>query len=295
MKPMTRTLDTGKTEEFVYIPSKVYDNKILLENDPTYIDKLHAVGSKELVNAWLHGDWNAVEGAFFDNFSSTRHVLEPFKIPDHWTKFRSMDWGSAAPFSVGWWAEADGTSVNGTAWPRGTLFRIAEWYGARPDAQNEGIRLSNEEVAEGIKLRQQGDMPGYGALAGLHVQPGPADASIFSVLDGASWADDFAGHGVPWTRAVNAPGSRKAGWLKVRALLKASLQRPMEEEGVFIFDTCRDFIETVPVLPRDERDPEDADTHAEDHIADEFRYRVFRQEVVAVGPVAGGVRGVRWN
>jgi hypothetical protein len=41
---------------------------------------------------------------------------------------------------------------------------------------------------------------------------------------------------------------------------------------LYVFDTCRDFIRTVPVLGHDPQRPEDLDTHAEDHIADETRY-----------------------
>jgi hypothetical protein len=36
----------------------------------------------------------------------------------------------------------------------------------------------------------------------------------------------------------------------------------------------------VPVLPRDEKDPDDVDTEAEDHVADEARYRCRRPRVV---------------
>jgi hypothetical protein len=45
------------------------------------------------------GDWNAIEGAFFDCFLTSRHVVKPFAIPKDWTKFRAFDWGSASPFS----------------------------------------------------------------------------------------------------------------------------------------------------------------------------------------------------
>ena len=49
---------------------------------------------------------------------------------------------------------------------------------------------------------------------------------------------------------------------------------PRENPGLFVFDTCTAFIETLPVLPRDEKDMDDVDTDAEDHVADEVRYFV---------------------
>ena len=87
----------------MFIPSKVGDNRYLGED---YVQRLKASGSEELVRAWLDGDWNVVEGAFFDCWRTDRHVVDPFDIPRHWLRFRSMDWGSASPFSVGWWAVA---------------------------------------------------------------------------------------------------------------------------------------------------------------------------------------------
>ncbi|MFX8203625.1 hypothetical protein ABTL17_20180, partial [Acinetobacter baumannii] len=70
--------------------------------DPRYIDRLKSTGSPQRVRAWLEGDCNVVEGAFFSEFIDARHVIPPFTVPQHWTKFRSMDWGSASPFAVHW-------------------------------------------------------------------------------------------------------------------------------------------------------------------------------------------------
>lgn len=89
--------------ERVYIPSRVSDNRFL---GADYVQRLKASGSETLVRAWLDGDWSVIEGAFFDCWSHERHVVRPFAVPEHWLRFRSMDWGSASPFSVGWWAVA---------------------------------------------------------------------------------------------------------------------------------------------------------------------------------------------
>jgi hypothetical protein len=63
--------------ERVFIPSRVGDNPYLGED---YVNQLRASGSKELVRAWLEGDWSVIEGAFFDRFSM-RNVVEPFVVP----------------------------------------------------------------------------------------------------------------------------------------------------------------------------------------------------------------------
>jgi hypothetical protein len=88
--------------ERVFIPSRVDNNQHI--DVEAYKQRLRASGSKELVRAWLDGDWSVTMGAFFDCWEAKRHVVAPFAIPSDWMRFRSMDWGSASPFSVGWWA-----------------------------------------------------------------------------------------------------------------------------------------------------------------------------------------------
>ena len=105
-KIMIRQLPTGKEHRVAVIPSRITDNKILLANDPGYVDRLQLVGSPQLVRAWLEGDWSAIEGAFFTEWDEAKHVVTPFTIPHTWMRFRSADWGSYSPFSIGWWAVA---------------------------------------------------------------------------------------------------------------------------------------------------------------------------------------------
>jgi hypothetical protein len=58
---------------------------------------------------------------------------------------------------------------------------------------------------------------------------------------------------------------------------------------LYVFDTCRDFIRTVPSIARDEKDPEDVDTEAEDHIADEVRYRILAAHRLLTQVKVGGL------
>jgi hypothetical protein len=48
----------------------------------------------------------------------------------------------------------------------------------------------------------------------------------------------------------------------------------MDSPGLFIFDTCKQWLRTVPTLPKDPKNPEDVWSDAEDHAYDETRYRV---------------------
>lgn len=267
------------------------ENTTLLAADPGYPARLAADTNTNRRKAWFGGSWDVVAGGFFDDVWDSRyHVLKPFPIPFSWRVDRAFDWGSAKPFSVGWWAQSDGTRAEVApgkyrTFPRGSLIRIAEWYGCEPANHNTGLRLPSSQVAKGIKEREAGmrTVGARGESLPMRVQRGPADSSIYDVDDAesTSTADTMAAHGVHWERADKSPGSRKNGWEKLRELLTASATPQPEEPGLWVFDTCRDFIRTVPVLPRDAKKPEDIDTTAEDHVADEARYRALALSRVA--------------
>ncbi len=241
----------------IFIPAKLTDNKVLMEADPGYVDRLKQTGSAELVRAWLEGDWDVVEGAFFDCWRSDKHVIEPFKIPDHWLKFRSFDWGSASPFSIGWWAVSDGLDVDEKVYPKGSLIRYREWYGAK--SPNVGLKLTNEEIARGILQREK-----------EKITYGIADPSIFMVQGGPSIAEQMGKAGVLWRKADNrrvGPRGAMSGWAEMRSRMMGT-DYPM----IYCFKTCIDSIRTIPNLPHDPHKAEDLDTSAEDHAADEWRY-----------------------
>lgn len=274
-----RIVDPASGLERIYIPSRVSDNHYLGEG---YIQRLRASGSEELVKAWLAGDWNAVEGAFFDCWETGKHVVEPFAIPEHWLRFRSMDWGSAAPFSVGWWAvasepyqmgavyRADGNDdADAGLWarlaiPRGALVRYREWYG-------KGEKLTAEEVARGIVERET-YIDEHGDRKREDISYGVLDPSAFAEDGGPSIAERMAKHGVIFRRADNRRvpmAGAMGGWDQMRARLKGDADgNPM----VACFSTCVDSIRTIPVLQHDQNRMEDLDTTAEDHAADDWRY-----------------------
>lgn len=255
----------------VFIPSTFDDNPALKDNDPTYMDRIVASGIPDwLIKAWRDGDWDITAGGMFDDlWRRDLHVIEPFKIPASWRVDRSFDWGSARPFSVGWWAESDGTvAPNGKHYPRGTLFRIKEWYGST--GNNQGLRLGAGEVARGIKERDNAITSQYG----VPVNPGAADSAIFSSENGPSVGDDMMREGVYWLHADKKPGSRVAGWEQMRKRLKAT---GTEDPGLYVFNTCTESIAQIPTTQRDQKKPDDIDTNSEDHLQDEWRYRINTQ------------------
>lgn len=243
----------------------VSENKFI---DSEYLKTLTAISDPNKRKAWLYGSWDITSGGMFDDlWSRDKHILPMFDIPPSWRIDRAFDWGSSRPFSVGWWAESDGipakVSGHDRYFPRGTLIRVAEWYGCT-GKPNEGLKMTAANVASGILERERSMK--------INVKPGPADSAIYAVTDDVSIGQNMEKAGVRWTMADKKAGSRKNGWELMRVRLEASANGE-DKPGLYVMDNCREFIRTVPPLPRDERDMDDIDTEAEDHIADETRYR----------------------
>jgi hypothetical protein len=277
MKILARKLPNGREHRYVFIPSKLQNNSILMRNDPEYINRLYLVGSQQLVQAWLDGDWSAIAGAFFTEFSAERHIVRPFTIPKHWVRMRSCDWGSAKPFSVGWYAVSDGEFEQ---YPRGALIKYREWYGIATDEKgdfqpNVGLKLTAEEVADGILARQEADE---------HIDMSVIDPAAFQVNGGPSIAERMSLRKVYFQHADNTRvASRGAmnGWDSVRSRLKG------EEDGqpmLFFFSTCVHTIRTLPALQHDSVRAEDVDTSGEDHAPDETRYMCSARSWVRTPP-----------
>lgn len=241
----------------IFVPSSVFDNKALLDNDPTYLSNLSMLPEAER-NALLYGDWNSFEGQFFREWTNApehyrdgryTHVIDPFPIPKHWKIWRGFDFGYAKPFSVGWYAANED----------GKLYRIREMYGCTEKA-NTGLRIDPVEIARRIRATELSDP----LLRGRDIY-GVADPSIFDESRGASIAQSMAQspNFVMWTPGDNA---RIAGWMQMHYRMAFD----NNGECMFqVFNTCREFIRTIPTLVYDEKHVEDLNTDMEDHQADE--------------------------
>src|SRR5262245_47430952 len=269
-------------QDRVFIPSKLQDNKFL---GPEYVANLQMVGSDTLVRAWLEGDWTVIEGAYFECWRYDLHVVQPFEVPDHWARFRSMDWGSAKPFSVGWWAivgddyhvRSDGRATDKLL-PRGALVRYREWYGAA--GPNVGLKMTAEDVAAGIAQRESRD-PNlrYGVLdpACFREDGGPCIAERINRLCVQDRLRPF--HAADNCRVPQRVSM--GGWDQMRSRLVGQDGRPM----IYCFSTHAASIRTIPALQHDPARPEDVNTESEDHAADEWRYACMSRPFVRV-PVA---------
>ncbi|MGJ5075485.1 phage terminase large subunit [Bradyrhizobium oligotrophicum] len=260
-----------------YIPARLEDNPSMTEDDPGYERRLEGLGSAQLVKAMRWGDWDVIEGAFFDCWDARRHVVRPFVIPEDWTRFRSGDWGSAKPFSFGWWAVVSDKvrTPEGIILPRGALVRYREWYGMLPGKPNVGLKLHAEKVGEGLAERENGGKVTSGVL----------DPAAFSEDGGPSIEERIrkgSGYKVSFRPADNKRVTQRGamgGWDQMRARLVGDGDgNPM----VVCFSTCVDSIRTIPALQHDDSRPEDLDSSMEDHAADEWRYACMSRPWAAV-------------
>ena len=251
----------------IFIPSTVFDNKKLLENDPGYLGNLASLPEAEK-QALLYGDWDSFSGQVFTEWRNDpahyedqrwTHVIKPFRIPAHWKIWRGYDFGYAKPFSVGWYAADE----------EGRLYRIKELYGCT-GTPNEGTKVNPVEQARMIREAEENDPN----LKGRHIN-GVADPAIFNESQGESIAQMQEKHPnyLFWT-----PGdhTRLAGKMQMHYRLAFDGEgRPMFQ----VFDTCKHFIRTIPNLVYDETNVEDIDTTQEDHIYDECRYVMMENPI----------------
>lgn len=235
-----------------FIPAKLADNPTMTINDPYYKNKLLALGGS-LAKAMLNGDWDAIEGAYFEKFNIERHTIAPFEIPRGWFKIRAFDYGYSAPFSVGWYAVSEGVEVDKKWIPAGALIKYREFYGTT-GKQNEGLRLENNQLSRRIVELEKGEK--------IHDEV--ADPSIFAHNGGISIAEQLFNGGLNFRKADN---ERIAGWQQIRYRLDGE-DNPL----LFLFTTCKHTIRQFQSIQHDKGKPEDLDTDMEDHALDETRY-----------------------
>ena len=279
-----RRYEDGETpEDYSFIQSLVTDNKALMKSQPEYIKELEALPPK-LREAWLYGRWDIFEGQFFEDFRTTpdiekcaaagitpdealmqhrwTHVIEPFDLNAGerrgWNIMRSYDFGYNKPFSLGYWAvDYDGV-----------LYRIMEMYGCTK-TPNEGVKWSPDEQFKRISEFERE----HPWLKGRKIVDSVADPAIWDASGGESIADTAAKYGIYFTPGDN---QRIPGWMQVHYRLQ------FDENGyarMYVFDTCKAFIRTMPLMMFSETRPEDLDTKLEDHCPDEVRYMCMSRPV----------------
>ena len=275
--------------EYAFIQALVTDNKALMASQPDYIKQLEALPPK-LKEAWLHGRWDIFEGQFFEDFRTTpdiqkcieagiteeealkqhrwTHVIEPFDLNKGdcrgWHIMRSYDFGYNKPFSLGYWAvDYDGV-----------LYRIMEMYGCT-QTPDEGVKWSPDEQFKRISDFERQ----HPWLKDRKIVDSVADPAIWDCSRGVSIAETAEKYGIYFTPGDN---QRIPGWMQVHYRLQ------FDQNGyarMYVFNNCKAFIRTMPLMMYSETQPEDLDTKLEDHCPDEVRYMCMSRPISPIIPV----------
>lgn len=232
-----------KAEDYVFIRARVYDNKPLMENNPEYLETLENLPD-DLRRAYLEGDWDVFVGQYFTEFRRDLHVCEPFPIPEHWTRFRSMDYG---------------------------LDMLAVLWGAFDEIGNAYIyrelckpNVIISDAARMVLNASQGER--------IVCTYAPADMWGRNRATGKAQAEMFAAEGLVLTQVRN---TRVDGWMALKEWMRPAPDgMGGEQPKLHIFSTCGRLIHDLPLLQHDDHDPNDAATEPHDitHAPDGLRY-----------------------
>lgn len=232
-----------------WIHGTVFDNPKVVAENPEYIAMLQNIDNEVLRKQWLEGDWDSADGLAFDEFERKTHVIEPFKIPDAWYKFRACDWGFKTK-------------------------AVCLWFAVDFDGN---IYVYREFTAGGLTPRGKMLAKHFGQAI-LQIEADNLEKVRYGVLDASAWsmrgenapppAEDMPG--CYWRPSDRTKHSRITGKLQVHNYLQKNPESG--KPTVFFFNTCTDLISCIASLPNDSNNPEDVDSDADDHAYDALRY-----------------------
>lgn len=227
-----------RAADYTFIPATVFDNQVLLRQDPGYVDMLENL-PEDLRRAWLEGEWDAFAGQFFPEFRRQTHVIAPFPLPESWPRYFTMDYG---------------------------LDMLAGYFIALDE---QGRAYVYREIYESNLIASQAARRVLGCGEPIQAAYGPPDLWNRRQDTGRSVAEIFLQQGLVLQRAEN---QRINGWMDVKEWL-----HPREEgPGIQIFETCPNLIRTLQALRFAGDGSGDAATepHELTHAPDALRYFV---------------------
>jgi hypothetical protein len=227
-----------------FIPAQLKDNPYLYD-DGEYEAMLLSLPETQRKQL-LEGSWDAAEGAAFPEFNRNIHVIEPYKIPQNWTRFRAADYGYGSTTAVLWIAVT----------PSDQLVVYRELYVSKVTAVDLAGMINEIEANEKIS---------YGIL----------DSSLWHKRGdtGPSLAEQMIIRGCRWRPSDRSRGSRIAGKNELHRRLQ--IEETTGEPRLAFFSNCVNIIAELPILPLDRSNPDDVDTKANDHGYDALRYGIM--------------------
>ena len=252
-------------KDYTFVFATVEDNKFLLESSPMYLKQLASM-PEDLKRAHRYGDWDFMGGNYFKEFSPIIHSRKPFKIPAHWTRYRSMDYGLDM-LAVFWWA----VDEDGRCWC------IREY-------EQKGLIV--QDAAAAIR---ENTLPGEN----IEITYAPPDMWNRQKDTGRTMAELFMLNGV---NIVKSDNNRVQGHMMIKDLLAPIPLRdryvrslypdgeaPKMLPGLMFFDNCTEVMADLRDIQADETNPNDCAKQPHDvtHSVDGIRYFAINRFVQA--------------
>ena len=240
----------------MYVPATIDDNPTLVKNDPDYVAFLESL-PEPLRSAWRSGDWDVYAGQFFTEFTEKKHVITESRAKElgygshinH--RYMGIDWGYAAPFCCLW---IEVTRDN-------KVFVYRELYGNEKHPGEWGEEIS--------KINQQDDIVMALGDPSMWIRnPMSWNNPATTMYSDKSIALALMDAGVSNLQPAN--NSRVNGWRNMAQLMH--FDEGIEPNFYIIKGSCPNLVRTIPLMIRDEKNPEDLDTTTEDHAVDACRY-----------------------
>jgi hypothetical protein len=229
-----------------FIPASLKDNPYLMA-DGQYEANLLALPEMQR-RQLLEGDWAVADGAAFSEFRQHVHTCDPFDIPSEWRKFRSCDYGYSSFSAVHWFAIDPSYE---------TLYVYRELYLSKH---------TGKDLARAVLDAERGESIQYGVL----------DSSCWHNRGqiGPSIAEEMIAMGCRWRPSDRSAGARVAGKNQLHQRLKVNEETG--QPGIIFFNSCRQIIADLPVIPSDPKGSDDIDArYRSDHAYDSVRYGIM--------------------
>lgn len=261
-------------DDYTFIFATVEDNTHMLEHSPNYLRNLAAL-PEDIRRAYRYGDWDSLGGGYFKEFSFATHMMKPFRIPDHWPRYRSFDYGLDC-FACVWWA----IDTDGRAW----AYREVEEKGLIVQKAAQ-LAVKSTPVHENIQATYA-----------------PWDVWARSKETGRSMSDTFMTNGLP---IIQAPRDRVQGHMAIKTMMAPmplkdpyiiSLfpegKAPSTLPGLMLFNDLQKMAGDLRDIQTDETNVNDCAKmpHEVTHTVDAVRYFAISRTLPAETPATRRVR-----
>lgn len=223
----------GLADEFAFVSAKAADNPHLTQS---YWDDLRTL-PPDMAKKYVDGSWDVYTGQYFSRFSRDEHVLPAHvaltRVKPWHTFWLSGDWGYEHPHAIYLHSRDDA----------GKILTLAELWD-RHVSEEELAQRINRMCASVPMQRISGFVFSWDAGKLSPRSQAKIPKSIMQLLS------EGLGKNVPSPHpGDSSPGSRISGWRLLDELLASGTWQ--------ISDACPKLIECLPLLIRDEDNPED--------------------------------------